>query len=103
MVFIEIHICNMSHKFKKKFYLYQKQEGKCAVTDCQVKRIESLTIDHIVQQSVAKNLGWTRWQIHSLSNLQLLCKFHHILKDFPNVNKERLYKRFGFDYIEAMP
>lgn len=37
------------------------------------KSREDLSIDHIIPQSVGKQLGWTREQIDDKANLQTLC------------------------------
>lgn len=71
---------------QKKKYLYKKQYGRCKIKGCTVTDIDALTIDHIVQQSKAKLIGWTSQQINHLENLQLLCRPHHDIKDNKYVN-----------------
>lgn len=48
---------------------------------CNETNIDKLTIDHFTPQCIAKIWGWTPEEVNDLSNLLLLCKTHHQIKD----------------------
>jgi len=62
--------------------LYLRAGGKCEYPGgCNEREFHRLTIDHFTPVCMGKLLGWQQAQIDDLSNLQLLCGYHHRLKD----------------------
>lgn len=62
--------------------LYRRAGGKCQHPGgCTEREFYKLTIDHFTPVCLGRMLGWKQEQIDSFDNLQLLCKYHHTLKD----------------------